>query len=402
MSAPASPLSPALQPGRIGPLALRNRVIKSATYEGMTHGGAPSDQLLAFHRALAAGGVGMTTVAYGAVAAAGRTFEDQLLVAPQHIPALRRLTDAVHREGAAASIQLSHSGFFSRLRGPDGRWPRSASWSFNAYGLSAGLPIAPPMAEADLVAVVDAFGEAASVAEEAGFDAVEIHLGHGYLLSQFLSPATNRRRDGWGGDLAGRLRLPLAVLRRVRDTVGGRLAVLAKTNLEDGFRGGLGLDEAVEIARALAADGVDAIQPSGGFTSRTPFFLMRGATPLRDMVRVEKNAFQRAALHTIGRWVVRAYPFEEAFFQPAATRVLEAVDVPVVLLGGLASRDSIDGALAAGFEFVALGRALIADPDLVNRLSAGTFERTRCDQCNRCVALMEDGGVRCVLDEPTS
>ena len=388
-----------LEPGRLGPLGLRNRVLKSATFEGMTPAGHPSDDLVALHRRLAAGGVAMTTVAYGAVAANGRTFADQLLVAPDRVAGLRALTDAVHAEGAAASLQLSHCGFFTRLRGPGGRGPRSASWSFNAYGAAAGLPVARPMTPDDLAGVVDAFGDAAGVALEAGFDAVELHLGHGYLLSQFLSPATNRRRDAWGGDLAGRLKLPLDVVRRVRDVVGDRAAVLAKTNLDDGFRGGLGLDDAVAIARALEAEGVDALVPSGGFTSRSAFYLMRGDAPLRDMIAAERNPLQRVAMRLFGPFLVRSPPFEELFFLEQARAVREAVELPLALLGGVASRQAMATARAEGFEFVALGRALLADPDLVARLAAGRFERSRCTHCNRCVAVMEDGGVRCVLDE---
>ncbi len=389
--------SPAFTPGRLGPLTLRNRIIKSATFEGMTPGGVPTDALVAHHRTLAAGGVGMTTVAYCAVSPDGRTFGDQLWMRPDVVPALRRLTDAVHAAGAAVSLQLGHCGGFSRNPAVRGRGPRGPSFAFNAYGVMQGLPFVHAMTARDIAAVVDDFGTAAELAVAAGFDAVELHLGHGYLLSQFLSPALNRRRDRFGGDLENRLRFPLAVVQRVRDAVGGRVAVLAKTNLRDGFRGGLELSEAVVVAQRLEAAGIDAIVPSGGVTSRTPFYLFRGRRPLREMIAVEKSALQRVVLRVIGRRLIREYPFEPLFFLPLAREVRRAVRLPLVLLGGALGIDDLDTAMREGFEFVAMGRALIADPDLVDRLARGATTRSRCTSCNACVAEMDRGGVRCVL-----
>ena len=380
-------------PGRLGRLTLGNRVIKAATYEGMSPGGIPSDALLGFHRDLAAGGVAMTTVAYCAVSPAGRTFADQMTMREEIVPALRRLTDAVHAEGAAASIQLGHCGFFSKSRERGGRGPRGPSFTLNTYGLSAGMPFARAMTEDDIDRVIEDFGEAAARAVRAGFDAVELHLGHGYLLSQFISPATNRRRDRWGGSLDNRMRLPVAVLGRV----GPECAVLAKTNLSDGFRGGLELAEAIGVAERLEAAGVDAIVLSGGFTSRSPFYLFRGPAPLRSMIEVEKSRLARLVLRLVGPSFIRSYPFEEMFFLPEAREVRRAVRVPLVLLGGILSLANMERAMDEGFDFVAMGRALIADPDLVRRMRRGDMARSRCISCNECVAEMDRGGVRCVL-----
>jgi len=339
----------------------------------------------------------MITVAYGAVSPDGRTFGDQLCLTPAALPGLRTLTDAVHAEGAAASIQLAHAGFFSKIRRRDGTAPRGPSTMLNPYGASAGVPIARAMTEADLATVVDDFGNAAALAVEAGFDAVEVHLGHGYLLSQFLSPATNRRRDAFGGALQNRLRLPLAVVARVRERVGPARAVLAKTNLSDGFRGGLELADAIEVVRALEGAGVDAVELSGGFTSRTPFYLLRGGRPLDDMVAVAPTRLHKLILRLTGPLIIRAYPFEELFFLPMARAVRQATRVPLVLLGGALSLDNVATAMREGFDFVALGRALIADPDLPARFARGEATRSRCISCNRCVAEMDRGGVRCVL-----
>jgi 2,4-dienoyl-CoA reductase-like NADH-dependent reductase (Old Yellow Enzyme family) len=387
------------EPARLGALTLRNRVIKAATYEGMSPGGVASTALVEHHRQLARGGVGMTTVAYCAVSDAGRTFGDQLRLVPESCSMLRELTRGVHADGGRVALQLSHAGYFSKVRGEGGRSPRGPSLAWNSYGLSAGVPIAQAMSVAEIRETVEDFGRSAAIAAELGFDAVEIHLGHGYLLSQFLSPATNRRSDEWGGSLEGRLRLPLAVLERVRRELGGSVAVVAKTNLSDGFSGGLEIDEAVQVARAIEREGhVDLLVPSGGFTSRSPFYLLRGGLPVDKMAAAQRDPLARLAMRWIGGVILDRYAFEEAFFLPLAQRLREAVTMPVALLGGLVSRDNLAQARAAGFDFVVLGRALIADPDLVLRMQRGELERTRCNACNECVAEMDRGGVRCVLD----
>jgi 2,4-dienoyl-CoA reductase-like NADH-dependent reductase (Old Yellow Enzyme family) len=383
-------------PATLAGLTLRNRVIKTATYEGMTPGGVPSPALTEHHRALAAGGVGMTTVAYCAVSPNGRTFAEQMYMREAIVPALGELTATVRAAGARASLQLGHCGYFSKNR-EMGRRPLGPSMAFNGYGLMAGMPLARAMRAADIATVVDAFGRAAELAMQAGFDAVELHLGHGYLLSQFLSPAINRRRDQWGGSLDNRMRLPLAVLARVREAVGARVPIIAKTNLRDGFRGGLELEEAVGVAQRLEAAGIDAIEMSGGFTSLSPFYLFRGARPLKEMIEVEKSRLQRLTLRLLGRRIIREYPFEEMFFLDQARAVRAAVRVPLILLGGILSLDNLETAMREGFDFVAMGRALIADPDLVVRMQRGEATRSRCTSCNKCVAEMDRGGVRCVL-----
>jgi 2,4-dienoyl-CoA reductase-like NADH-dependent reductase (Old Yellow Enzyme family) len=383
---------------KLGGLTLRNRVIKTATYEGMCPGGIPSPSLTKHHRDLAAGGVGMTTVAYCSVSPNGRTFSEQMTMRPEVVPKLREVTDAVHSEGAAASLQLGHCGYFSKNAELTLKRPLGPSFGINEYGLMAGMPFAGAMTEADIEHTIEEFGAAAGLAAEAGFDAVELHLGHGYLLSQFLSPAVNRRRDRFGGSLENRLRFPLAAVRRVREVVGAELPILAKTNLRDGFKGGLELEEAIGVARALEAEGIDAIVLSGGFTSKSPFFLFRGERPLKEMIEVEKSRLQKLTLRVFGRAIIKAHPFEEMFFLEDAREVRKAVKVPLVLLGGIVSLANIEQAMAEGFEFVAMGRALINDPGLIGKLERGEVARSACVPCNKCVAEMDrPGGVRCVL-----
>jgi 2,4-dienoyl-CoA reductase-like NADH-dependent reductase (Old Yellow Enzyme family) len=339
----------------------------------------------------------MTTVAYCAVSPNGRTFEAQMYMRDAIVAKLRELTAAVHAEGAAASIQLGHCGYFSRNTTLPRRCSLGPSFRINEYGLMSGVPFARAMSEADIARVVEEFGTAAARAVSADFDAVELHLGHGYLLSQFLCPATNRRRDGWGGSLDNRMRLPLAVLQRVRERVGPGVPILCKTNLRDGFRGGIELEESIKVVQGLERAGADAIVLSGGFTSKSPFYLFRGARPLKEMIEVEHNPLQKLSLRFFGNRVIKEYPFKEMFFLDDARAVRRAARVPLVLLGGILSLDNLETAMREGFDFVAMGRALIADPDLINRTQWGGTTRSRCISCNKCVAEMDRDGVRCVL-----
>jgi 2,4-dienoyl-CoA reductase-like NADH-dependent reductase (Old Yellow Enzyme family) len=391
------PPAQAFAPLRLAGLTLRNRFIKSATYEGMSAKGRAGAELLDHHARLARGGVGMTTVAYCAVDCAGRTFSDQLLMDEDQVERLRPLTAAVHAAGAAVSVQLAHCGGFSKDRTLRFRGPVGPGRAFNAYGSLSGIPWTRAASEHDIAAIIAAFARAAGLAKQAGFDAVELHLGHGYLLSQFLSPAINRRTDEWGGSAEKRLRLPLAVVAAVRERVGDDFPILCKTNLDDGFSGGLGIDESIGIAQALERAGVDALVLSAGFVSRSAFFLLRGGRPLREMIAVEPKYAQKLALALFGPILVEQHPFEEMFLLDMARRVRAAVQLPLALLGGVVSAANVETAMREGFELVAMARALLADPELINRWQAGTVERSRCVHCNVCVAEMDRSGVRCVL-----
>jgi 2,4-dienoyl-CoA reductase-like NADH-dependent reductase (Old Yellow Enzyme family) len=383
----------ALSPGRIGPLETRNRIIKTATFEGMTDEGRVTDALIAHHAGMAAGGVALTTVAYGAVEDRGRTFSRQLLVDRDSEPGLSALASAVHRHGGAVSLQLAHCGGFSKIAAP----PQGPSTGWNAYGTAAGKPWIQAMSSEDFPRIIEAFVRAAETAASAGFDAVEIHCGHGYLLSQFLSPILNRRTDDWGGSLENRLRLPTDVIRSVVDAVGDRLAVLSKINLSDGVSGGLQVSDSPMIARAMASAGAHALVTSGGLVQRSAFYLMRGAVPLKQMAAADPSAIQRLALRLFGAVLVRPFPWTPGFFLAPGQAVLDAVDIPVVALGGLDSSATLTQALGQGYSFAAMGRTLLADPDFVQKLADGQSPVSRCNHCNQCVAEMDRRGVRCVL-----
>jgi len=307
------------------------------------------------------------------------------------IPDLKRLTQAVHQECAAASIQIGHCGFFSNPR-EIGRRPLGASVKFCLFRLS----LCQSMSEAQIGEKIEDFGRAAEMAKQAGFDAVEIHAGHGYLLSQFLSPWTNHRRDQYGGSLENRLRFPLAVIRRVRQAVGEGYPILIKMNTSDGIRGGLELDEAVQIAQQFEAAGASALVPSCGFTAKTPLYMMRGCVPTREMAANQTLWLLRLGMSLFGWFMVQRYRFDRLYLLREAFSIQKAVTIPVIYIGGVLRLEDMEYVLSQGFQFIEIGRATVRDPDFVNRLETGEINYSDCDQCNRCIATMDAGGVYCV------
>jgi len=370
-------------PVTLGPLTLRNRSIRSAAFESMCPGNVPSPQLLDYHRSVAAGGVGMTTVAYAAVTRSGLSFDRQLWMRPEIVPGLRELTDAVHAEGAAASIQLGHCGNMSH-KSICGCLPVGASSGFNLYsptfvrGLRAD----------ELPEMAKAYGRSVGLAREAGFDAVEIHAGHGYLISQFLSPSTNHRKDEFGGTLANRMRFMEMVMEEVMKAAGNDMAVLVKMNIRDGFRGGMELDESLQVARKLQELGAHALVLSGGFVSKSPMYVMRGEMPIRTMTHYMTCWWLKYGVRLVGKYMIPSVPFREAYFLEDALKFREALDIPLVYVGGLVSRQKIEEVLNHGFEAVQMGRALLNEPDFVNRMRREENARCNCRHSNYCIARM--------------
>ncbi len=379
------------EPVRLGPLTLRNRVIKAATFEGRTPGSMPSDDLVEFHREIAAGGVGMTTVAYCAVAPGGRTDSGALWMRPEVVPGLRKLTDAVHREGAAASAQIGHAGPVANSRS-NGERALAPSRFFSPLGMQAAKV---PDAD-DLRAVVKAHADAALFAEQAGFDAVEIHLGHNYLASAFLSPLLNRRRDDYGGSLPNRARLAREIVSAVSAAVGGRLAVTAKLNMTDGARGGLQVPDAIEVAKLLEADGgLDALELTAGSSLLNPMLLFHGDAPRRNFAKTLPIPL-RWGFRMGGSAFLKEYPYHEAYLLDTARKFRSALSMPLILLGGITELSTMRRAMDEGFDFVAMGRALLREPDLLLRIQSDSGTKSACVHCNECMPTIYTG-TRCPL-----
>jgi 2,4-dienoyl-CoA reductase-like NADH-dependent reductase (Old Yellow Enzyme family) len=371
-------------PARLGPITLRNRIIKAATFEARTPQALVSDDLIAFHRAMAAGGVGMTTVAYCAVSPGGRTDASAMWLRPEAQAGLRRLTEAVHAEGAAISAQIGHAGPVANARSN-----RATALAPVRFFNPLSMRFAKAATADDIADVIAAHARAVRYAIEAGFDAVEIHLGHNYLASSFLSPLINRRSDEFGGSLANRAKVARGIMSAVRGEVNrdgpAPIAVTAKLNMADGVRGGITIEESLQTARWLQEDGgLDALELTAGSSLVNPMYLFRGDSPIKEFSAAFKPPL-RWGMRMTGTKFLRNYPYREAFLMLDAEQFRRELSLPLILLGGITNRETMDRAMAAGFDFVAMGRALLAEPNLINRIQADGSVRSLCDHCNKCM-----------------
>ena len=381
-------------PYQLGPITLRNRTIRSAAFENMAYNNRPSEDLYNYHTAVARGGVGMTTVAYCAVNRSGVSFDGQLWMREEIIPELKRLTDGIHAEGAKASIQLGHCGNMTHYY-TCGCMPVGPSSGFNLYSPT----IVRGLKEAEIMELVKDFGRAVNMCREAGFDCVEIHAGHGYLISQFLSPYTNKRKDKFGGSLENRMRFMKLVLAEVMHCAGDDMAVVVKHNMYDGFKSGIQVPESIQIAKEIEAAGVHGIVLSAGFVSKAPMAVMRGAMPIKTLayyMDMAKFWWLKAALHLVGRIMIPTVPFKEAYFLEDAKKFRAELKCPLIYVGGLVSRAKIYEVLSEGFECVQMARALVHDTDFVNKLAASdeTY-RSGCKHSNYCIGRMYTKEMRC-------
>lgn len=356
-------------PARLGTLTIRNRLVRSATGEGMAEpDGSVTEDLVAFYRRLAEGGVGLIVTGHTYVHPLGKASPGMVgLYGDDLIPGHRRLTDAVHRAGGLVAVQLNHAG---RQTSP-ARIGRRTPLAPSALARPGAKFVPKEMTEEEIEETIGAFADAARRAVEAGYDAVQIHSAHGYLISEFNSPYANHRTDRWGGTPENRRRFLLEVYRRVRSAVGEGFPVFVKLNGTDFVDGGLTPEESAQIARALEAEGIDAIEVSAGFAETA------------DLI-VRKDILE---------------PEQEAYLLPLARTIRRAVSVPVMIVGGLRSREVMERMLAEeGMTFVSLCRPLIREPDLPRKLEEGRSRRAACISCSRC-SRDRRGWLSCPLEE---
>lgn len=392
----------AFRPLTIGPLRLRNRFIKAATNEGMAKKGLVSKGLALFHERTAEGGAAMSTVAYCATSRDGRTFVDQVTLDRDSVADFRALTDGVHRHGAAACAQITHAGSFTFLDQAQlqARRPLSSSGGFNKVGMLSGRWFKKRMTRDEIAAMTDEFVAAARTAREGGFDAVELHMGHGYLLSQFVSPVYNKRRDDYGGTIAKRMRFPVETLARVLDAVGKDMAVVVKYSMTDGVGRGNRIEDGVEIARILERAGAHMAVLSNGLNVESITAMFGSSFPKAN------RASNPNPIIRLGMWLQsltepRHVEFHENYLRDLALRVRGATAMPLAYLGGVQSIEGVDQAMADGFDAVAMGRILIHDPGIVNQWAAGGAHKSGCIACNRCVSMMYlPSGTHCILTGP--
>ena len=396
-------LARALSPASLGKLALKNRIIKAATYEGKTPDGLPGDNLKNFHKEIVAGGVAMTTIGYCTTEADGR-INDQMMWLHEGIrPQLTQMISELKAIAPDVKVsgQMTHCGNFSKVRKMQRlKRPLGPSRTFNMLGAPSGVPFAGAMTLDDIDYLVKTYADSARFMASVGFDAAEIHFGHGYGLSQFISPRTNKRTDDYGGSLENRMRLPLRVLEAVKNAVGDSFAITGKMNMTDGVRDGIKLPEAIEIASMFDQGGIDALICSGGTSPFNPMVYFRGDSLAAGMIEQQTNPIAKLGLKVVGSKMFRDYPYYENYFLEDAKQIRDRVNCQMIYIGGCTEAESIEQVMREGFDFVQLGRPLIKDPAYVNHLRTQQLNyKNGCIHCNRCASLIEaPGGIYCPLN----
>ena len=385
----------------LGKLKLKNRIMKAATFEGMTPDGVPGERLRNFHKAIVNGGVGLTTISYCTTEADGRIMDNMMWLHAGIADELTSLISELKKSGAKVSGQVTHCGHFSQNKNlQKDQPPKGPSKMFVGIGLTAGRPIAPAMTHEDIAELIETYRNAAAFMKRVGFDAMEIHFGHGYGLSQFISPKTNKRKDEFGGGHANRMRVPLACLAAAREAVGPDFPILGKISMTDAVKGGITYEDGILVARSLDEAGIDGIIPSGGTSSYNSMYLFRGQSIAKGMVAMATSPISKLIYRLMGPLMWKEYPYEPTFFLEASKRIKTAVDCPVIYVGGVSTRADLDRVFEAGFDFVQVGRPLLKDPDFVKNAKADPDYDSGCTHCNFCVPLIQHpDGIRCVLND---
>jgi 2,4-dienoyl-CoA reductase-like NADH-dependent reductase (Old Yellow Enzyme family) len=352
----------------INGMHLSNRFVRAATWEGLAdQEGAVTPRLKDMMVALAKGEVGLIITGFTFISPEGRSRPWQLAVYDDRlVPGLKNMVEAVHSSGGKIALQIVHGGCNSS----------SELSGLESVGASVrhkdGKRICREARKEEIANIVSAFAKAAGRAKAAGFDAVELHGGHGFLINQFLSPAFNKRTDEYGGTLQNRVRFVLEVVQSVRKEVGSEYPLLIKLSSEDFMDGGLTREEVVQASGMLSNASVDAIEFSGG-TVNSP---------------AEFRPVRQGSLT----------PEQEVYYREAAILFKQNVTVPLMLVGGIRSYGVAEGLVRAGTaDYVSLARPLIAEPDLVKRWRAGDRWPSACISCNGCYASANEGkGISCV------
>lgn len=383
-------------PVTLGPVTLRNRIIKAATSEGRSPKGLVTDDLIDFHLDFIRGGAGMTTVAYCCVSPEGASAPGQILMSEKALPGLQRLTDAIHAEGGAISAQLGHAGMVAskKITGVTSMGP-------SKFVNPSSMEYCRAIRREEIAMVIEQFGAAARIAVEAGFDAVELHFGHNYLPSSFLSPLLNRRKDEYGGSIENRSRFVREIAQRVRAEVGDKIAVIAKISMDDGLPGSIWLNDSIRTAQLLDEDrNLDAIELTQGSSIIRQMYLFRGDVPVSDFAAVVKEPM-KTGVRLFGKFALGSFPYKDLYMLDAARQFVPVMKhTKLILLGGINNREHIDTGMREGFDFVAMGRGLLREPDLVNRIREDSTVTSRCIHCNKCMYTVY-GRTHCVM-EPNS
>jgi len=387
--------------GRIGPMELSNRMIRSASHEGLADSrGRPTDEQFAFYKGFVEGGIGLVITGYAGIMQSGKSalYHMTMIDADDLIPGHRRLVDRVHQIGGKIVLQIAHCG--------------RQTWS-SETGMTLSAPSAIPcgfyrempkaMSEEDIYSVIDHFAEAARRAREAGYDGVEVHGAHGYLLSTYLSRHSNKRRDQWGGSKENRFRIVGETLKAVRDAVGEAYPVLIKLNTCERARFGTKPEDCVQFSEMVEKTGsCDAIELSCG-TNESGFMMTRGMFPTDAVFKYMRPycTYHPAVKFLMKKFVIpfmklREPPFVEGYNLETSQKVKQAVSLKVITVGGMRSKSFMEQAIESNMtDFVSMARPLIMEPDLPYKFREGISSSALCDNCNQCVAATDTRTIRC-------
>jgi 2,4-dienoyl-CoA reductase-like NADH-dependent reductase (Old Yellow Enzyme family) len=381
------------EPFSLGRMKLRNRIVKSATVENMaTLAGMPTADTRRFYERLANGGAGLLITGFAYVNQAGQSMALQNGIHVDGVvPGWREIADAVHERGAKIAMQIAHGGRQTNVKELGGRQAAAPSAVPNLLYFTR--PRA--MTEEEIWQTIRDFGAAAGRVKAAGFDAVQIHAAHGYLISGFLSPLINRRRDDWGGDRERRFRFLAEVYRAVRQEVGPDFPVLCKLNMDEFVWVGLTPRDSFPAARSLAELGLDGLEISGGI-HETATSMSRGDAPVRVVGRNRSRLVQLYLWIAFNAQKPRSRP-REAYFLPYAIQLKPTLSTPLILVGGLRRPETAESILAAGqADMISLARPLIREPGLPNRWIKGDRRPAQCQSCNRCLGeIVQSNKLRC-------
>jgi 2,4-dienoyl-CoA reductase-like NADH-dependent reductase (Old Yellow Enzyme family) len=379
----------------INSMQLKNRLVRSATFENMAaEDGKVSDKLIKFYSKLAKGGVGMIVLGHASVQENGRASTSQIGVySDEHIEGLKNLADEIHNHGAMVTLQIAHAGRQTTPGAIRGETPIAPS----AIEPNPRFNTSPrEMTEEEINATIHAFGDAAKRGKNAGFDAVQLHASHGYLLAQFLSPHTNRRTDEWGGNPEKRTKFLAKVYSRAREAVGDDYPVLIKLSVEEGLENGITLNDASNVAAMLSKNGIDGIEISGGTIADTAFMMCRGDIPI-DMITKNADPAMKPQMEEFLYSKKDMVKYEEAYWLKHAEKIKEVIgDVPLILVGGMKYPQTMAKILEEDkADLISLCRALIREPDFPKEMAEGRKDPAKCSFCNRCLMEISSNPLRC-------
>lgn len=355
---------------KIGETTLKNRIIRSATWEGMCVDGAPTEKLIKLYEELAENNVGLIITGYTYVSKEGMQLPGKMgLDSDKYLDLFKKLTDTVHQKGGLIAVQLVHAGGQANRKSSGLQPIAPSAVSFPTY-----QEIPDEMTKSDIARVIECFALAARRARDAGFDFIQLHGAHGYLINQFLSPLTNKRVDEYGGSLENRCRFLKEVITSIKDSVGKDFPLTIKLNGDDCIEGGFNINDAIEVAKMLETWGILFIEVSGG----------SAASKDKSPVRAKIDS-----------------PEKEGYNCEFSKKIKEQVKIPVGVVGGIRSFEVVQNILKDNIaDAISLSRPLIREPNLVNRWINGDIRKAKCISCNGCFKPGLSGeGIYCVLEK---